>query len=59
MAKDVQRYAVTTVLEAGASVIISLVLVTLAVIQDIREICVHKVRFSNFNIYIKFYHMFI
>ena len=43
MAKNVQRHAVTTVLEIDISVIMSLVLVTWVVIQDIREIYVHKV----------------
>ena len=43
--KDVQSHAVTTVLETDLYVIISLVLVTWAVIQDIRVIYVHTVRF--------------
>ncbi|KAK3722288.1 hypothetical protein RRG08_064913 [Elysia crispata] len=38
MAKDVQRYAVATVLETYLSVIMSLVHVTWVVIQDIRAI---------------------
>ncbi|KAK3729675.1 hypothetical protein RRG08_051778 [Elysia crispata] len=42
MAKNVQRHAVTTVLEIDISVIMSLVLVTWVVIQDIRAIYVHK-----------------
>ncbi|KAK3776044.1 hypothetical protein RRG08_062855 [Elysia crispata] len=42
MVKNVQRHAVTTVLEIDISVIMSLVLVTWVVIQDIRAIYVHK-----------------
>ncbi|KAK3764255.1 hypothetical protein RRG08_038368 [Elysia crispata] len=42
MVKTVQRHAVTTVLEMDISVIMSLVLVTWVVIQDIRAIYVHK-----------------
>ncbi|KAK3790221.1 hypothetical protein RRG08_051506 [Elysia crispata] len=42
MVKNVQRHAVTTVLEKDISVIMSLVLVTWVVIQDIRAIYVHK-----------------
>ena len=50
MVKNVQRHAVTTVLEMDISVIMSLVLVTWVVIQDIREIYVHKVNISKLRI---------
>ena len=46
MVKNVQRDAVTTVLEKDISVVMSLVLVTWVVIQDIRAICVQMVRLS-------------
>ena len=57
MVKNVQRHAVTAVLEKDISVIMSLVLVTWVVIQDIRAIYVQIVslsRLSNiltFNLY--------
>ena len=50
MVKNVQRHAVTTVLEMDISVIMSLVLVTWVVIQDIRANYVHKVNISKLRI---------
>ena len=49
MVKNVQRHAVTTVLEKDISVIMSLVLVTWVVVQDIRVIYVQKVRLSRLS----------